>query len=402
MLCRRHVRTPFPAAAGNGLTVPVPSTAVDTPTDAPQPVRPAYGAACLDGIAPALMAAPGERPGWLPAPAREAEQVVLLVLDGLGWEQLTPRYVLAPAMADMVGGPITSVVPTTTATALTSIALGQSPARHGVAGYRLRVEGPSGDEVLNVLRWRTVSGDARPFVPPLAFQPTPAFAGRGVPVVTRAEFLSTGFTVAHLSGARQVGWWLPSGIPVEVKGLLDAGERFVYVYYDGVDKCAHISGFGRHYDAELVAADRLVADLRAVLPPGAALVVTADHGQVEVGGAVFPVDGAVAADTFMMSGEGRFRWLHARPERAGALAQAACDRYRDEAWVWTIDQLDDGGWFGGPLSAAVRRRLGDVALVPFLPRAYLDPADTGEVRLVCRHGSLTSAEMLVPCLAASA
>jgi predicted AlkP superfamily pyrophosphatase or phosphodiesterase len=291
------------------------------------------------------------------------------------------------------------VVPTTTATALTSIALGRPPAGHGIVGYRLRVDGPTGDEVLNVLRWRTVSGDARPFVPPAAFQPAPAFAGRGVPVVTRAEFLSTGFTAAHLSGTRQVGWWLPSGVAVEVRALLEAGERFVYAYYDGVDKVAHISGFGRHYDAEVVAADRLVADLRAALPAGAALVVTADHGQVEVGPRVAPVDAAVAAETMLMTGEGRFRWLHARPGRADALAEAARRRYRDEAWVWTVDELDEGGWYGGPLGAALRRRLGDVALVPFLPIAYLDPADTGEMRLVCRHGSLTSAEMLVPCLA---
>jgi len=376
--------------------------AVDTPpqSERPQPVRPAYGGACLDSLGPALMAPPGQRPDWLPAPARQAEQVVLLVLDGLGWEQLVQRHALAPTMADMVGGPITSVVPTTTATALTSIALGQPPARHGVVGYRLAVDGPSGREVLNVLRWRTVSGDARPFLPPASFQPTPAFAGRGVPVVTRAEFLSSGFTVAHLSGARQIGWWLPSAVPVEVKGQLEAGERFVYAYYEGIDKCAHIFGFDRHYEAELVAADRLVADLLAVLPAGAALVVTADHGQVEVAGATAAVDPAVAAETAMMSGEGRFRWLHARPDRLDALAGAAHARYDDEAWVWTVDQLDQGGWFGGPLTESVRRRLGDVALVPFLSRAYLDPADTGEMRLVCRHGSLTTAEVLVPCLAA--
>jgi hypothetical protein len=375
--------------------------APNDPGAVPQPVRPDYGGACLDAIAPALLAAPGHRPAWLPAPALRAEQVVLLVLDGLGWEQFLARRDLTPAMATMAGRAITSVVPTTTATALTSIALGQAPAAHGVVGYRLRVEGPSGDEVLNVLRWRTVSGDARPFLPPLVFQPAPAFEGRGVPVVTRAEFLTSGFTVAHLSGTRQVGWWLPSGVPVEVKRLLQTGERFVYAYYDGVDKVAHIHGFGPHYDAELVAADRLVADLRAALPPGAALVVTADHGQVEVGRAVSPVDPTVSEETVAMSGEGRFRWLHARPGRAEALLEAARHRYHDEAWVWSIDELDQGGWFGGPLTATHRRRLGDVALVPFLPVAYMDPADTGEMRLVCRHGSLTSAEMLVPCLAAT-
>jgi hypothetical protein len=40
-----------------------------------------------------------------------------------------------------------------------------------------------------------------------------------------------------------------------------------------------------------------------------------------------------------------------------------------------------------------------VALVPFAPVAFLDPGDTGEVTLVSRHGSLTSAEALVPLVA---
>lgn len=372
----------------------------DVEAHEPQPVRPAYGGACLDTIARALMQPPDQRPSWLPPSARRAEQVVLLVLDGLGWLQLQASLDWAPSMAEMVGGPITSVAPTTTATALTSIALSQSPAGHGVVGYRVRVDGPSGDEVLNVLRWRTASGDARPFLPPAAFQPSPAFGGRPIPVVTHAEFLGTGFTIAHLSGARHVGWWLPSGIAVEVRRLLGGGEPFVYAYYDGVDRTAHVFGLDDHYLAELTAADRLVGDLRSVLPTGAALVVTADHGQVQVGPSVFPVDAEVAADTFMMSGEARFRWLHARPGRADVLAAAARERYRDEAWVWTIDELDAGGWYGGRLTAAERGRLGDVALVPFRPVGYLDPADTGELRLVCRHGSLTEAEMLVPCLAA--
>ncbi|MGH9123730.1 MAG: alkaline phosphatase family protein [Acidimicrobiales bacterium] len=369
------------------------------PSRRPEPLRPAYGGASLDALVPALRAPAGRRPAWLPGPAQDARQVVLLVLDGLGWEQLRAYAARAPVLAGMTGGPITSVVPTTTATALTSIALGQPPAGHGIVGYRLRVAGPSGDEVLNVLRWRTVSGDARSFVPPVAFQPQPAFGGSHVPVLTRAEFLSTGFTAAHLSGTRQVGWWLPSAMAVDVRRLLSEGQRFVYVYYDGIDRCAHVYGFDDHYEAELVAADRLVADLRAALPPEAVLVVSADHGQVRVGQAVSAVDPDVAALAGMMSGEGRFRWLHARPGQAPELAAAAKERYAGEAWVWTVDELDDGGWFGGPLTPVERERLGDVALVPFLPVAYTDPADTGELRLVCRHGSLTSAEMLVPCVA---
>lgn len=369
---------------------------------APQPVRPAYGGACLDGLTPALLRRPGQRPTWLPAPALGASQVVLLVLDGLGWHQLVERWALAPALGRMVGGPITSVVPTTTATALTSIALGMAPSRHGVVGYRLLVDGPNGREVLNVLRWRTGTGDARQWLPAASFQPAAAFGGRPVPVVTKNEFLASGFTLAHLGGTRWFGWSQPSALAVEVGRLLASGESFVYAYYDGIDKVAHGRGFGPYYDAELVAADRLVADVMAVLPAGSALVVTADHGQVEVGDAVQPVAPEIVADISMMSGEGRFRWLHAAPGRAQALAAAAASRYRDEAWVWTIDELDAGGWFGGSLTPTMRQRLGDVALVPFAPVAYQDLADQGEHRLICRHGSLTEAEMLVPLLALGA
>ena len=368
---------------------------------APQPVRPDYGGACLDSVAPALMAPAGERPPWLPQPARQARQIVLLVVDGLGWEQLIERWQLVRAMADMVGGPITSVVPTTTATALTSITLGMAPARHGVVGYRLAVTGPTGDEVLNVLRWRTVSGDARPFLSPAALQPLPAFGGRAVPVVTRAEFGPTGFTAAHLGGTRQAGWWQASGLAVEVGQLLVAGETFVYAYYDGVDKVAHIHGFGPHYDAELVATDRLVADLIEALPPAAALVVTADHGQVHVGDGAQPLDAGLFARATRLSGEGRFRWLHVPPGLTEAVATAARARYGDEAWVWTLDELDEGGWFGGRLTPAMRDRLGQVAVVPYAPVSYSDPTDTGEARLMCRHGSLTTAEMYVPLLVAA-
>ncbi|HEY2301353.1 MAG TPA: alkaline phosphatase family protein [Acidimicrobiales bacterium] len=363
------------------------------------PILPAYGGACVDSVTPALLAPPGRRPDWLPAPAREAPQVVLLVLDGLGWHQLQERPVPAPALMGMVGGPITSVVPTTTATALTSIALGVDPAAHGVVGYRVRVAGPSGDEVLNVLRWRTSSGDARPFVPPTEFQPTPAFGGRSIPVVTRSEFLSSGFTAAHLGGSRHIGWMLPSAMVVEVARLVESGEPFVYAYYDGIDKIAHGHGFGPFYDAELRAADRLVGDLVARLPPGAVLVVTADHGQVEVGRALRILAPELMADTVMVSGEGRFRWLHAAPGRVDALAEGAHQRYDDEAWVWTTAELEDGGFFGGRLTATARSRVGDVAIVPQASVAYLDPSDQGDAMLICRHGSLTEAEMLVPLLA---
>jgi hypothetical protein len=364
-------------------------------------VLPDYSAANLSGLVPALMAAPGARPAWLTGAAREAGQVVLLVLDGLGWEQLRDRRALAPHMSSLQGGPITSVVPTTTACALTSLVVGAPPAAHGVVGYRLVVAGPTGPEVMNVLKWRTPSGDARPFVDPLTFQSRDPFGGIAVPVVSKAAFAGTGFTDAHQRGARQVGWYESSALAVEVRRLVEAGEPFVYAYYDGIDRTAHIYGFDAHYEAELVAADRIVGDLLDVLPPEAALVVTADHGQVEVGSNLVELDDEVMALTAMVSGEPRFRWLHTpsgERDEVEKLADLCRERYGAQAWVATYDQVESDGWLGGPVSDEVRPRLGDVAIAPFAPVAYMEPGEAAESRLVCRHGSLTADEMYVPLL----
>lgn len=363
-----------------------------------EPVMPEYGGACLSSLVPALLSRRDAPEPWLPAAVPQSTQILLLVLDGLGWEQLRSSSTLAPTLHTGEGGPITSVVPTTTATALTSITTGRTPAEHGVVGYRMAVDGGGRRQVLNVLKWTTGAGDARVSLPATAIQSYPPFAGTGAPAVTRSEFAPTGFTAVHLSGARLVGWRTTSTLVVEALRLLKAGEPFVYAYYDGLDKVAHEHGLGDHYGAELRGVDRLIGDLISGLPPGAALVVTSDHGQVEVGSMARMPGPELMSTVEFISGEGRFRWLHAKPGAADDLYKAADEAHGEEAWVRSRQQLLDEGWFGGPLTAEVAERLGDVALVARAPVAFLDPADTGETLLAARHGSLTSAEMLVPLL----
>ena len=73
--------------------------------------------------------------------------------------------------------------------------------------------------------------------------------------------------------------------------------------------------------------------------------------------------------------------------------------YADVAWVVSRQQVLEEKWFGPRVSDAVARRMGDVALVPFKPVSFDEPLDSGAFELVCRHGSLTADEMLVPLLA---
>jgi predicted AlkP superfamily pyrophosphatase or phosphodiesterase len=370
-------------------------------TRRPVPLLPHWEGACLHRVVPSLLeqvAAPGRSapPSWFPAPVGEATQIVLLVIDGLGAEQLRARGGLAPVLTSGSGTSITTVAPSTTACALTTLVTGKVPAEHGVLGYRVALDG----EVMNVLQWSLDGTDARVRVPAHVFQPFPSFPGatETVPVVTRHDYGPTGFTAAHLGRVDLHRWHTPAGLITTVRRLLGAGSPFIYAYYEGIDKVAHAEGIGEFYDDELRAADRLVGDLLEVLPPGAVLVVTADHGQVNVGNSVVVLGPEIMQGLTLISGEGRFRWLHTIPGAIDDVVAAAVELHGDVAWIRTKEQVIAEGWLGGIPSPEIAARLGDVGLIPFEPIAFLDPADTGELRLAARHGSLTPEEMLVPLL----
>ena len=367
----------------------------------PDPIVPSYTGANLCGIVPGtLLNAPGRRPAWFPDPLQSAESVVLLLIDGLGWHQFAERRSLAPTLASMTGGHITTIAPSTTASALTSLVTGASPLEHGIVGYRMDM---GGGDIMNSLRWHSGTRDLRPVYRPADVQPVPPFAGFSVPVVSRAELEGTGFTESHLRGSRPHGWRTVSSIVTQVSRLVNSGERFVYAYYDGIDKIAHERGFGDFYDNELVFADHLVSQLAESLPSGTTIVVTADHGQVQVDDRIVELDASVTRLITHQSGEGRFRWLHSSSASRSELLQRCVDLYSDRAWVVSRDRVVEERWLG-PAEAGIRRdeavrRLGDVALVPFAPVSFHDPLDSGPYELVCRHGSLTEHEMHVPLLA---
>ena len=297
----------------------------------------------------------------------------------------------------MTGGPITTVAPSTTATALTSITTGLTPGEHGLIGYRIDF----GGEVLNVLRWSHRPATAAGAIPPRDSSRSRRSSAHVVPVVSKAELEHSAFTEAHLRGVAARGWRATSAIAVEVGRQLAAGERFVYAYYDGVDKTAHERGFGELYDAELRAADRLVAD---VLDAAAAGRGAARHRR---------------------SRPGRRRRPHRRPRRRllalvgaavrrGALPLVARQAAAPPTTCWRRPPSATATSPGSSAATRSSTRAGSGRSSPAgggpprrrrprrpAPISFHDPADTGPFQLVCRHGSLTAAEMLVPLLAGS-
>ena len=354
-----------------------------------KPLIPQAEDASIMGIVPALLR--GDHPAWFPDVLRDARSVVLLVIDGLGWNALSDRRSGLPNIGSMSGGPIATVIPSSTAPALTSLTTGTPPSVHGILGTRMRV----GEEVLDVLRWTVQEGEPPD---PRTVQPIPPFRGRPVPVVTRALFQGSGFTETHLRDAEFVGWWTPATM-VEHCRTLVSEHPLVYAYYEGLDLVAHVYGLaGPHYAAELRAVDRLVGDLLDVLPPWARLLITSDHGMVSI-----PDEGVVVLDTLDgalagTSGEPRFRWLHAVPGAESELLAAAEERYGYGAWVLPRDRVVEEEWLGPPPEPRVRRRLGDVVVAARESVAFIDPIVPREGMLVAHHGSSTEDEMLVPLL----
>ncbi|CAG4901755.1 MULTISPECIES: alkaline phosphatase family protein [Acidithrix] len=332
---------------------------------------------------------------WFPKAIQSANQTVLFVVDGLGSHQLERYAKDLPNFSRLLGTTISSVAPTTTATALTSIASGLSPIQHGIVGYRMRLEPGI---ILNSLTWTGRNA-------PEGFSPDPRtvvtnepFFGLDASIVSKSAYANTGFTRAYLGDSKSIGFRFPSTMIAEVGGLLAEGAPFVYCYYEGLDSVAHEYGFGGYYEAELRVVDYFLGLLIDLLPSGASLVLTADHGQVEVVGPPIVLDSGIDKYVTQMSGEGRFRWLHLQPGSLQRCQEKASELYGDLAWVLTKQEVIESGLFGhfDSSRASVLGRLGDLALVSREPVAFYDPTDAGPMELICRHGSLTKEEMDVP------
>ncbi len=382
---------------------------------------PEYGRACITNVVPAIALALGDtRNGeawpvesdileridalglvmdasdrsWIPKVITEASQIVVFVIDGLGQHQLRDYANYAPVLASLGGSAISSVAPTTTATALTSIASGLSPIDHGILGYRMRL---GTNQVFNSLLWSCPDIGTRMSSTPEDLRVATPFLGLDVAIVSKAQFSKTGFTRAYLGDSKFHEFRHISTMVAKVKGLLRSGAPMVYTYYEGLDSVAHEYGFSDAYQLELRFVDFLVSALIEALPKGAALVITADHGQVEVPQEPIHLERKLDAMTVLKSGEGRFRWLHLRRGTLRAAEELANELYGDLAWVCSREEALDSGLLGpNGHGSPYAKRLGDLALIARADVAFFDATDRGPLRLLCRHGSMTQAETQVP------
>ncbi|WP_314147930.1 alkaline phosphatase family protein [uncultured Leifsonia sp.] len=332
------------------------------------------------------------------------DKVVVVVVDGLGAAALRARgghaRTLAPALSKATT--IDSGFPTTTAAALTTLTTGTTPGEHGMVGYRVRdaagrlTNQLSGwDELMDPATWQrsqtVFERAAEAGIPSIAI---------GLP-----KYAGSGFTAAALRGAEFVGGRTPADrFAIAERWLAAPGPGLAYLYIAELDQLAHARGWeSPEWTTALETIDALVAGLARRLGPRRAVLLTADHGIVDV-----PETGHVLYDgapelldgVHEVAGEPRMLHLYTEDGAADAVASRWRDSEGDRAWVATRADAVEAGWFGPSVDPGVAPRIGDVLVGARKRIAYYDDRDpqrTGRT-MIGQHGSLTPEETRVPLL----
>jgi hypothetical protein len=267
-----------------------------------------------------------------------------------------------------------------------------------VLGFTVNVPGTS--RVLVHIRWRDDPD-------PATWQPVPTVYERArdtrSSVVLPAAFGGTGLTVAAYRGASFLGLGDDDDLADTMLAVLSAGPGFVLGYTGQVDTAAHVHGIASpQWAAAVRRTGELVERLVAALPSDAALLVTADHGGLDVPSTSrldLADDALLRAGVRIVAGEPRLRYLHAEPGAGADVVAAWTAILGPRASVLSRDAAVASGMFG-PVAAEHLARIGDVVVVCQGDTVVLasDREPPEMANLVGFHGSTTPVETAIPLL----
>ncbi|SNR33845.1 alkaline phosphatase family protein [Blastococcus mobilis] len=380
---------------------------------------PPYGAATLADVLPGAATALGV-PVGRGALARDpldltgvlggARRVAVLLIDGLGADLVRAHAEFAPTLAALSSpvGDLSAPCPSTTPVSLATLGTGLPPGSHGILGFVTLVPGEGGatgeGRTLNHVQWVDDPDPAVWQARRTVFEQAET-AGVSATAVGPYAYAGSGLTRAVYRGATYTGAVSHGDVCALVLGALAATPRaLVYGYIPELDLTGHVRGVDSpSWRAQLAFVDRVVEELVAGLPDDAALLVTADHGMLDVPD-VTRVDLDEEPDLSdgvrLLAGEPRARYVHAEPGAEDDVLHSWREVLGHRAWVVSREDAVASGIFG-PVDDAVAARIGDVVALARGTWALTTPRlEPGPSRLVAYHGSLTATELAIPLLVA--
>lgn len=381
-------------------------------------VRPDYAGGGFVNLVASVAAACGGTPRHpalrelAPAALGAARNVVLLLLDGLGDAYLR-REGRGGALLAHRRGALTSVFPSTTASAITTSLTGWSPLEHGLTGW-FTLFGEAGC-VGAALPYQRRGERLALGVPPARLFRAPALAdglSRRSIVVTHRPIVDATYNAHHCGRAERRAYDTLDGLVEEIVAAVKSGSdaKFVYAYWPEFDALSHHHGNAsaevREHFAVLDAA--FGALLARLAGTETAVVATADHGFVDSVGAdaldIAQAGGLAPLLRYPLCGEPRAVFCHVQEGRAAEFATRARDWLGERARVCPSAELVAEGWFGpGDAHPRLAERIGDVALL-MQGCATVKDWTPGEPRhrLIGHHGGASEDEMIIPLIVGSA
>ena len=343
----------------------------------------------------------------------EPEHVILVLADGFGMNFVETLHAGAFMRANLAAE-MRTVFPSTTPIALTTLATGAWPGAHAVIGWFLQLRQIAA--VSTIIAYARTADD-KPLselgVSADTAYPLPSRMGRtnrDALHIMPAKLVGSAYSNYWTGGNAQVGYDAKRpgrAIDAAVKFVRSASRpTFVHIYLPQVDGSAHV--MGASHDKTLRAAqntDRLLGSLANRLPSNARLLVTADHGHLDIStprkNHVLTADDPILAFCGgALTGDFRAAYADVPAENWDAFKAAIHKRFGGDFLALTASEVEDAGLLGAaPLSDETRRRM---------QRALL--LSTGDAALDCRaalgadthppiashHGGITPAELRIP------
>jgi hypothetical protein len=331
-------------------------------------------------------------------------KAAVLVVDGLGAENLRERAGHARWLMgawSARGLSADSGFPSTTASALTSLTTGVSAGEHGIVGYTIR--DPASRQMVNHLKqWQ-------PTVDPDSWQRSATVFERalesGIPSLALGEprFTGSDFTRATWRGAQFVGVGSLAEQGVKMREFFDHNDRgLAYLYWPALDRTGHGSGVSSDaWIHRLEELDSELEKLHQLLKPDEGLIVTSDHGMIDIPSEhklILAESSPLLTGVIGWAGEPRAPQLYfddtvARDDAKDVWSESLGSAAR----IMTREQIIDEEWMG-PVHQDVRERLGDlvIACVESLVVYRESISSPTAMAMVGQHGSLTSREREIP------
>lgn len=339
-----------------------------------------------------------------------SRKIVLMLLDGLGDQYLCAQGKGSKLHAARVGS-LTSVFPSTTAAAITSLMTGLAPSAHGLNGWTSRGHGNVGlFEPLPMCYCASGKPIRNPFRLRRLFPYATLYERLSCPaiVLSPTYLVDTDYGKRHSRGAAVGGYDSLDDLPALLGSALEriAQGGLIYVYVPHFDAKAHDEGMDSPRLLEVF--ERLdrcfAAVVEQVASAGGQLLATADHGLIDAPEEDMICLGSVPELAEMLAmplwGERRAAFCAVRPGCREAFAEALETSWPKRLEILACDEVLARGLLGpGVAHRDLAIRVGDFLLLPRMAGTVVDAARPDQVHLMrAVHGGLSAAEMDVPLL----